>query len=389
MANSRRAVGVVTGSRSEYGLLRPLLRLLAKDKRIEAGVYVTGAHLRPEFGWTWREVAADGFPVWARVPILDKGPLGPRKVAQALARAVDGFSAAFERRRPDLLVVLGDRYETLGAASAALPHRVPVAHISGGKTTEGAIDEQVRHAVTKLSHYHFTHNEAFRRRLLRMGERPDRVFATGSPLVDEILSLPKRSKAETLKRCGLPPLAHYLVVVYHPETLSSDKPGQQVAEVLRGAAESGLPLVLFYPGADAGSAEIVAELKTFSATYGAPLVRSLPREDFLSVVRHSEAIVGNSSAGVTDAPSLGVPTVNAGGRQDGMLKAKSVIDCAPTAESVADSLARALKPGFREAAAGLSNPYGDGHACPRIAEALATLPLGPDILRKPFNDGGA
>ncbi len=386
---ARRSIFVVTGSRSEYGILHPLLQRLAADKRVELGLVVTGAHLLAEFGSTWRQVRADGFRIVARLPILRSAALDERAVARAVAAAVDGFSRLFAKGAPDLLVLLGDRYETLGAASAALAHRLVVAHISGGKTTEGAIDESIRHAVTKLSHYHFTHNETFRRRLLRMGEAPKRVFATGSPLVDEIASLPRLSREETLKRCGLPKLGRYAVVLFHPETLAAASPARQAAEVLRGAERSGLKLVLLYPGAEAGSGALIAELKSFAGSRKFPLLKSLPRGVFLNLLRHAEALIGNSSAGVTDAPTLGVPAVNVGGRQDGMLKARNVIDCAAEETAVFSALRRALRPGFRASLNALKNPYGDGKACARIAAALATLPLGPGILRKSFYDGEA
>jgi UDP-hydrolysing UDP-N-acetyl-D-glucosamine 2-epimerase len=385
----KRAIAVVTGSRAEYGILRPLLRLLARDRRVELRLLVTGAHLRPEFGSTVREIRRDGFRPTALVPILDGGRLDARAVARATARAVDGFSRVFARSSPDLLVLIGDRYETLGAATAALAHRVPVAHISGGKTTVGVIDESIRHAVTKLSHYHFTHNAVFRARLLRMGERPERVFAYGSPLVDEIVSTKASSRAATLRACGLTGLGRYLVVAVHAETLSEVPAGRLTDAVLRGAARSGLDLVLTYPGAEAGSGEITAALKAFAAKRGARLLSSLPRALFLDLLRHSEALVGNSSAGITDAPSLGLPAVNAGGRQDGMLKAANVIDCAASGPAVARAVARALTPAFRARARKARNPYGDGRAVPRIARALATLPLGPGVVRKPFHDGVA
>jgi UDP-hydrolysing UDP-N-acetyl-D-glucosamine 2-epimerase len=383
----KRAIAVVTGSRADYGVLRPLLRRLAADRRVSLRLLVTGAHLSPAHGRTEREIRRDGFIPAARVPILGPGPLDARGVARALARATDGFSAVFARSRPDLLVLLGDRYEILGAAAAALVHRLPVAHLSGGKTTTGAIDESVRHAVTKLSQFHFTHNEEFRRRLLRMGERPERVFAHGSPLVDEIRSLARLPRAETLRRCGLAGLGPYLVVAWHPETLAARDPRADARAVLAGARLSGLELVIVAPGAEAGSAAVLAEMRRFAAASRARLVTHLPRPLFLNLLRHAEALVGNSSAGLTDAPSLGVPVVNAGGRQDGMLRSAGVRDCAVAAGAVARAVAAAISPAGRARARRATNPYGDGRAAPRIARELARLPLGPECARKPFYDG--
>lgn len=378
---------MVTGARSEYGILRGLLKDIAADPALDLRLYVTGAHLSPAFGSTISEIRRDGLPVAARVPILGSGAVGPREAALAVSRGVDGFSRVFARAKPDLLLLMSDRYEMLAAASAALLHRVVVAHISGGKLTEGSMDESVRHAVTKLSHYHFTHNDENRRRLIRMGEQPSRVFATGSPFLDEILRAPRLGDAAFRQASGLESLDPYAVVLYHPETLGGRPAAAQMREVL--SAVEGLPLrkVLLYPGADPGSREVIDALERFGARPDAAVLKNLPRAVFVELLRRAAVLVGNSSCGVTDTPALGVPAVNVGDRQKGMLKAGNVLDAPCRSAAIRATLKKALAPGFRRGLRGLKSPYGDGRSSARILALLKRLPTGPEVLKKPFYEG--
>jgi UDP-hydrolysing UDP-N-acetyl-D-glucosamine 2-epimerase len=382
----KRSIGVVTGARSEYGVLRPLLRAIARAPGLELQLYVTGGHLSRRFGMTVRDIERDRIPVAARVPILGRGVATAQDAAQAFARGVTGFSRLFAARRPDLLLVMSDRYEMLAAATAAMFNGVITAHLSGGKTTQGSTDEYVRHAVTKMSHYHFTHNPLHRRRIIRMGEQPSRVFAYGSPLLDDLVPFPRMDEKDLRARAGLRPRERYVVVLYHPETLDAVPAEKQMREVLE--AVKGLPYrkILFYPGADVGSDAVIRALQRFSEENDAPLFKNLPREVFANLLKRSEALVGNSSCGVTDTPTLQVPTVNIGDRQKGMLKAGNVVDSRCRAKNIRAALRKALSPGFRARLRGLKNPYGDGRASARIVRKLKTLDLSPAILKKPFYD---
>lgn len=384
----KRSIGVVTGSRAEYGILRPLLEAIRNSRDLALRLYVTGAHLSPRFGSTVREIEKDGFPISEKVPILSAGALSPSAVAAAFSRAVSGFSKVFEKKSPDLLLLLGDRYEMLAAGVAAMLHQVVIAHVSGGKTTQGSMDESIRHSLTKLSHYHFTHAEEYRRRIIRMGEAPSRVFAYGSPLVDGIADLNPMSLEELRRQKGLETLeAGALVVLYHPETLETSSPEAQIAEVLEGLAGVERQKVFFYPNADVGSAAVIAALERWARGRGdALLVKNLSRRAFLSVLKLSGALAGNSSCGVTDTPTLGVPAVNVGDRQKGMVKARNILDCPCRAAAIRAALKRALSRAFRRSCAGLKNPYGDGRSVARIARKLGELPLDGAVLKKVFHD---
>lgn len=384
-----RTVAVVTGTRAEFGLLSGVLDALAARPRIRVRLVVTGQHLMPEFGLTVGEVERSGHPVAARVPMPLRRDDGAG-VADALGRGVSGLGRALARLRPDLLVLLGDRFETLAAASAALPLRIPVAHLHGGEATEGAIDEQVRHAVTKLSHLHFVAAEPFRRRLLRMGEDPRRVFRFGAPGLDGIGRFGRVPESELRRFLGAPDGLPLGAVTYHPETLSA----VSVRAAARGLARAlsrrrDVFWVWTMPGAEAGWRAVVEEARAFvrRSPGRAVLAASLGRERYLSLLRRAAVVVGNSSSGLLEAPSFGVPTVNVGERQRGRLRAASVLDCAGDAASIGRALSRALTPAFAARARRAVNPYAGRDACRRIARVLATVPLGATLLKKSFREG--
>lgn len=383
-----RTVCVVTGSRAEYGLLSPLLKEIAADPRLTLQLAVTGMHLSPEFGLTVKQIEADGFTPDARVDMLlaSDTTVG---VAKSLGLGVIGFADALDRLRPDLLVILGDRFEILAAAQAAMILRIPIAHIHGGELTEGVVDEAIRHSLTKMSHLHFVAAEPYRQRVIQLGEAPERVWTVGAPGLDSIRLIPRMSRAELSASLGLDLTEPYFLVTYHPVTLNAANSG--IAPLLAALAE--FPehrLLVTGVNADPGNAPIRAAFEALAATHP-DRVRtavSLGQHRYLSALAHADAVIGNSSSGLLEAPSFRTPTVNVGDRQLGRLRAASVIDAAEDAAAVAAAIRRAISADFRAGLADMQSPFGDGHASERMLEIIANHPL-EGILVKRFRDIGS
>lgn len=372
-----RRVAVLTTSRADYGLLSCLLKRLEADRRFEPLVVACGSHLSRAHGNTLREIEADGLRVAAKVPTLPRSD-SPLETARALGRGLTGFADAFARLEPDLLVVLGDRHELLAAASAAVMLRIPIAHVHGGESSEGVLDEQVRHAVTKLAHAHLPAAQAYRRRLLSLGEDPRFVRCFGAPGLEAIRLLEPLPRAELERRVGLPVDAGTVVVTWHPD--GTGLAGLDAA--LDALDASGLRAVVTAAGADAGGSAINRRAARWCAARPgrAVFVPSLGARAYLSLVRLCGAVVGNSSSGIIEAPSLRVPTVNIGARQKGRLRSPSVIDSAARKAAVAAALRRAASAAFRRERCRGVNAYGDGRFSRRAADFLASIPLGEALL---------
>jgi UDP-N-acetylglucosamine 2-epimerase (non-hydrolysing) len=382
-----RRIALFTATRAEYGLLRPVARALAAQDGTAPLWLVGGAHLSVTLGGTVSEIEADGEPVAARLQDTAPADDTPAAVARAAARTGAAVAEALVRLAPDALVVLGDRTELLGAATAAVCLGVPLVHLEGGHVTEGAIDDRIRHAVSKLADLHFTARPAYADRLLQLGEPADRVFVVGSTGVDDLRAAGPTDLAAASAALDWPLNPGVVLVAWHPETLSGRDAGADVRAVLAGvlAAAGERRLVLTGPNADVGREAVQAELERVAAAHPdrVRLYASLGRARWGKVLGAADALVGNSSAGVIEAPALGVPSVNAGDRQAGRLRLPGVIDCDVTAEGVAAALRQALDPAFR---AGLSpDPLADGQAAKRIAATLATVDFGA-LARKPFVD---
>ena len=384
MTRSRR-IAVVTGSRAEYGLLRGLLRRLRDDPAVELILIVTAAHLRPEFGLTVSEIEADSIPIAARVPLpLDGGT--PLAAAQALGQGVGAMADAIHRLLPDVVVVLGDRIELLAVASSCLLLGVPLAHIHGGEITEGAIDDAIRHAVTKMAHLHFPAAEAYRNRIVQMGEMPERVFVTGAPGLDNIAEQPRLTREQLENDLGLALRDPVLAVTCHPETASPtpEAPATTMLEALDAFPQA--TIVFTKAGADPGGAAINRMIEQWAAGRpNARVVASLGVQRYLSLLDIASAMVGNSSSGVIEAPALGLPTVNIGDRQKGRLRSASIIDCEADPRAIKDAIARALSPAFRAKARSAKPPYGRGGAADAIHRVLAGCDLS-GLLKKSFVD---
>lgn len=381
-----RSVCVVTATRAEYGLLYWLLRALQDDPDIALQLVVTGTHLSPAFGMTVDGIESDGFAIAERVPMAlqDDSPAG---VTRSLGTATLGFADAFARLRPDVLVLLGDRYEMLAAAQAAMIARIPIAHIHGGETTEGAIDESIRHAITKMAHLHFVAAEDFRRRVIQLGEAPERVWVVGAAGLDNIARLPLLDRAALEAELGIAFAQPSFLVTYHPVTLRDEDPAIAMRTLLEVLDEEGRSIVLTGVNADTGASSIRREAERFAAARPGHvrLVESLGALRYLSVIQQVDAVVGNSSSGLLEAPALGKPTVDIGERQQGRLRAPAVIHCEATPEAIRSAVKRALAPAHRALAARRETPYGTPGAAQRVVDVLRCHPL-DDILIKRFHD---
>lgn len=376
---------MVTGSRADYGLLYWLLKEISGDSELQLQLIVTGMHLSPEFGLTVRQIDADGFPIDAKVEMLLSSDT-PAGIAKSMGVGLIGFGDALARLRPDIVVVLGDRFEILAAAQAALVARLPIAHLHGGEVSEGAFDEGIRHAISKMAHLHFVAAEPYRKRLVQMGEHPDRVFNVGAPGLDHLAGLKWLSRVELETVLGLPLGKPLFLMTYHPVTLDTADATDAQEELL--AALDAFPdatLIFTYPNADTGGRNLIAAIDDFVARHPhrARAFASLGQRNYLSLMREADAVIGNSSSGLIEAPALQKPTVNIGERQKGRLKASSVVDVAETREDVVRGIRHVLSEEFREALSGTVSLYGAGNASEQI-RLILKQPL-PDI-KKHFFD---
>ena len=381
-----RQVAVVTGSRADYGIYTPILRLLRDDPAARVFLLVTGAHLSKEFGMTVETIEADGYEIAERID-MEVGADTPEAIARSTGLALTGFAAAFARRRPDVLVVLGDRLEMLAAAAASLPFNIPVAHVHGGEATEGAIDDAVRHAITKMSHLHFVALEAYAERVIQMGESPWRVTVSGAPGLDHLNDFTPLSRTELERECGVRVADTTLLVTFHPVTLEYGRTASHIAELLAALREVGAPVVFTFPNADTSSRAIIEAARRYvSDVRNAQLTVSLGTRGYLSLMSHAAAMVGNSSSGILEAASFRLPVVNVGMRQQGRVRGKNVLDVDCARADIAAAIRTALSQEFRASLSDLVNPYGDGHAAQRIVERLRSVELNDTLLRKRFHD---
>ena len=379
----------VTGTRAEYGLLRPVLETLQADADFEIALVVTGMHLADAFGRTVEAIEADGLPIGARVEILEESDDTGLGVARAVGRATAGIAEAFERLEPDLVLLVGDRFEQLAAAQVALFLRLPVAHLFGGDRTEGAFDESIRHAITKLAHVHLVSNEGSARIVRQLGEDPAHVHVVGSPAIDELVRpVPgdrTTERAALARELGIRFGEPTVLVTFHPATLDRDDPVSQLDEVLEAldGLGPGAGVVITKANADPGGRAINARIDAWAADRANVAVfDSIGNERYHALLGAVDVVVGNSSSGLYEAPSMGIPTVNVGDRQAGRLRATSVIDVEPRAAAIRAGIDRALAGDW----SGTVNPYGDGHATERIVAVLRGLGDPGQLVVKRFHE---
>jgi GDP/UDP-N,N'-diacetylbacillosamine 2-epimerase (hydrolysing) len=374
-----RKILYVTGTRADFGLMASTLRQIAAHPALELQLAVTGMHLSESYGLTVRDIEAEGLPIVARIP-TDVEERSPASMSQGIGQAVIGLTRALGEALPDLVMLIGDRGEMLAGAIAALHLGIPIVHLHGGERS-GTVDEPVRHAITKLSHWHFVATEPSRARVVRMGEREDRVWITGAPSLDDLELHGAWPRAEVLQSLGLPAGSRFVLVLFHPVVQEMNEAARQteaLAQALRDAlGESPTHIVWLAPNADAGSAAILDVLDQMG---GERLhrVTHLPRPHYVAALRHADALVGNSSSGIIEAASFGTPVVNVGNRQRARERNHNTIDCAGDRGAIGAALAQSLAQGRYPA----SNVYGDGKSGARITQLLATLPIDADLLDK-------
>ncbi len=383
-----RRVCIVTGTRAEYGLLYWLMREVKEDPDLDLQIVATGMHLSPEFGLTYREIEEDGFEIDEKVEMLTSSDT-PVGIAKSMGLGTIGFADVLARLDPDVLVLLGDRFEILSVAQTALVARIPIAHLHGGEATKGLIDDPIRHALTKLSHYHFVSADPFRERVIQMGEHPDRVFTVGAPGLDNLRRMDLLDRDELEQAIDFELGKKSCIVTYHPVTLSESSPVEPFEELLAALDEfADLRVIFTKSNSDTEGRVINRMIDDYVQAHPerSCAFTSLGQRRYLSALHSVDAVVGNSSSGIIEAPAVPVPTVNLGDRQGGRLRAESVIDCEENRERIRDALRQALSPAFRDKIQGVTSPYGDGHTSLRIKEKLKDVPLGEGVLKKGFYD---
>jgi UDP-hydrolysing UDP-N-acetyl-D-glucosamine 2-epimerase len=354
-----RKICIVTGSRAEYGLLSRLMRLIENDTDLCLQIIATNMHLSPEFGLTYKEIEKDGFRIDKKVEMLLSSDT-PNATSKSVGLAIMGFADAYEDLKPDLLLVLGDRYEILAAVTTALFHRIPVAHLHGGELTEGAYDDAIRHAVTKMSHIHFTSTEEYRNRVIQLGEEPCRVFNVGALGLDNIRHLNLLSRKDLEESLNFQIGEKCVLVTFHPATLDDNTPEAQMQGLLK-ALESvtDLRVIFTLPNSDTNSRIIIQMINQFAEHHNNRSVAfaSLGQIRYLSALQYVSAVVGNSSSGIIEAPYFGIPTLNIGNRQKGRLRGGTIVDCNPEFEDIRKNLLFMLSSDFRNNMTKMVNPY--------------------------------
>ena len=380
--DKKRRIGVVTTSRADYSHLYWPLRELAAHPDVELGVFAIGPHLSPEFGLTITEIERDGFPIKARIECLLSSDTDTG-MAKTIGVATLSLADAFAAWRPDLLLLIADRYEMLAPAAVALALRVPIAHIEGGEVSQGAIDDQVRNALTKLAHIHFTSTETARRRVIAMGEEPWRVHRAGAPSLDHLRRSTLHDRQTLQARLGLTFAPPTLLVAWHPVTILRDTNAEADA-LFTALAQVRGQLIFVYPNTDAGSHALIERTRALATTRGdARIFVNLDAVTYWSLLGQVDAMVGNSSSGIMEAASFARPVVNVGMRQQGRERACNVIDAPAVPDAIFAATQQALSPEFRSRLHGMSNPYGDGTAATTIARVLATVPLDGLLIKAP------
>jgi len=367
-----RRIAIFTATRAEYGLLYWLMKDIQTSGQLELQVIVSGMHLSPEFGETWVQIEADGFPIDAKVEMLlsSDSPVG---VVKSMGLGTIGFADALDRLKPDILVVLGDRFEALAIVQAALIMRIPVAHVHGGEITEGAYDDAIRHAITKMASLHFTAAEPYRRRVIQMGEAPETVFNIGAVGLDHLFRGEAMSLDELSASLNFPLHSPYFLATYHPVTVADEAPEATVRAML--SAIDSFPehqVILTYPNADNGGRAIIPIIEKYARINSGRVlaIPSLGFRRYVCALRHASAMIGNSSSGIIEAPAFGVPTVNIGFRQRGRLAADSILHCATDRESIRQAIDRAVSPDFLELCHRVVSPYGQGNASRQIVRVI-------------------
>ena len=384
----KRKICVYTSSRADYGLLRGVIQEIQAAETLQLQILASGMHLSTEFGMTIQEIRADGFEPDEIIEILLSSDT-PSAVCKSMGLGMIGYGEAIERLKPDIVLLLGDRFETFCMATTAQVCRVPLAHIHGGETTEGAIDEAFRHSITKMSHLHFASCEKYRQRIIQLGEAPDRVFDVGSLCVENIRRTSLMERSELAESIGFSLDKPFFLVTFHPVTLEKNTTEGQFKSLLDALdVFQQYNLIFTKANADTDGRVINRMIDDYAEKYPRHClaVTSLGMRRYLSAIKHCSAVIGNSSSGIVEAPSFKVPTVNVGDRQKGRIQAASIINCSPEARAIQQSIDRVLTPAFQKSLPGISNPYDKPNTCSTIVELLENTDIF-GITKKIFHDG--
>ena len=367
----KKTICLVTGTRAEYGLLRPIIKQVIASNSFVLKVVATGMHLSIDFGLTYQEIEADGISIDTKIDVLQNDDSN-KAMSKAIGIGVRSFAEYFEKNQPDMVVVLGDRFEIFAAATAAAVACIPIAHLHGGETTEGAVDEFFRHSITKMSYLHFTSTEQYRQRIINMGETPDRVFNVGATGVENILSMPLMAKDELARSIDFDLNSPYALVTFHPVTLERNTAIKQIEELLSALDETnGLNYIFTKANADANGRGINKKIDTYCENRGNAIAfTSMGVLRYLSAMKYCEMVIGNSSSGILETPSFNKPTINIGDRQKGRICAKSVISCEPDKHSIINGIDKARSQQFLDEIANQVSPYGDGETSEKIVTVI-------------------
>ena len=386
MSTTSRKICVVTGTRAEYGLLRWVMQGIQDSELLDLQLIVTGMHLSPEFGLTVQEIEAEGFRIDRQVEMLlsSDTPVG---ITKSMGLAMIGFADALGELQPDLLLVLGDRFEIFAAAASAMIARIPIAHLHGGESTEGLIDEPIRHSITKMAHLHFVAADEYRQRVIQLGEQPEHVFQVGGLGVDNILRLKLLSRSELEETLNFKLAQRNLLITFHPVTLEHSTSGDQMKELLMALGElHDTGLIFTMPNADTDGRILSQWINEFCASHPqARAYTSLGQLRYLSCIKHVDGVIGNSSSGLAEVPSFHKGTINIGDRQRGRLRAASVIDCSADRVSIAKAIDHLFSPSFLASLPSTKNPYGNGGASAVIVKILEKVSF-DNLLKKRFFD---
>ncbi len=369
----------MTGTRADYPRVKSVLQEIVNRPNIELHLIVTGSHLREEFGSTVSEIEKDGFPIATRVPMFDDDD-SPYGMAKAAARCSDGIADALKKIDPDLFLITVDRVETLATAQSVVLMNIPMAHIQGGEVT-GTVDESIRHVVTKLSHIHFPANDDAAQRIIKMGEDPRHVHAVGCPYLDIIRTLEYKDKKKLSSKYEFDSTKPLVIFTQHPVTTEYGQGSKQLHATIEALAKyPEVEIVALHSNADAGGREIINEMKKNSHFHIFPNIDS---EDFLSLIKHADLMIGNSSGGIREAPSFQLPVVNIGTRQNGRLRSENVIDVPHDVDKISNAIKKTLyDEKFKKIVSKVTNPYGDGHSAKRIVDILEQVEITNDLLQK-------
>lgn len=381
-------ISILTATRAEYGLLRPIIKKLNKVSDFDIRLVVTGAHLSPEFGLTFKEIEQDEIEIDEKIEILLSADT-PASISKSMGLAMISFADYFSRLKPDMLIVLGDRYETLAVSCVAMNQRIPIAHLYGGETTEGAVDECIRHAITKLSYLHFTSTQEYRQRVIQLGEQPNRVFCVGAVGIENILNEKLMSKSELESSIDYKLDRPYAVVTFHPVTLENNNSSKEFKELLAFCKDhKDMKFIFSKANADADGRVINLLIDSFvKENDNGVAFNSLGMLRYLSALKYCSMVIGNSSSGLLEAPSFGIPTINIGDRQKGRIQADSVINCEPITEDIDKAFNLASTEEFKNKAYNTINPYGDGNTSQKIVDVVKDFLLNDKIdLKKKFYD---